>query len=528
MILGIDFGTCYSSVAIMIGENEANTTFFKEQSELGIPSKFLYNDGQKYFGMQCESVDLKDYREEIIDEMKKKIREKPENIDNFYSSGGKDHRLKNVIKDYLNYLITHAIEDAKNEFGIDESIEEITITMPAGTQKGKVSANIYSDYLRETIQSIVKIPGKHPEEHIHVQIEPCMAAMTYLYRKDIRTQLENRKRILVFDLGGGTFDISVVEYDGTSMSFEILGKDGDLDLGGYKWDEALENFVCSKYSITVPKGKEKSFRDEIVKLKISLSKKEKSYIIIENEDHFRNPYEVTRDEFETATKEYLNHAMDILKSFVFENDIQLSELDKIVLVGGSSNMPQITTGILDTFPSVDPNQIELYQASTAISKGAAIYSKILNSSADAAIKTITDVASHTYGIRVFDPTRNQYRILNTIFAGTRYGPDGKIHATPMIHFTPPSSDKTRLRVRIFESNASLKPGIGGEMIDDLDDGHFTGMEAFLPVPLDYLQANEDFIVRIEMDLTFNGILELTFIDIKTDKRTSVKLQQKRK
>lgn len=528
MILGIDFGTCYSSVAIIIGENLVDTTFFKEQSELGIPSKFLYHDGKKYYGIQCDSVDLKNYREEIIDEMKKKIRERPENMDSSYPSGGKDHMLKKVIKGYLEYLISHAIEDAKNEFGLDEPIEEITISMPAGTQTGKVSAAIYGDFLRETILSIVSIPGKNPEDHIHVQIEPCMAALAYLYRKDIRAQLKSRKKILVFDLGGGTFDITLVEYDSGSMEFDIIDKDGFLDLGGYKWDESLEKYFCSKYSLEIPSGKEKSFRDKIVDMKISLSKKEKATQIIEDENHFQNRYEITREEFESVTKEHLNRAMNLLRTFIQDNDVRLSELDKIVLVGGSSNMPQIPAGIMDTFPSIDPNQIELYDASTAISRGAALYSKILNTSADAVIKKIDDVASHTYGIRVFDSEKNKYCIVNTIFAGTRYGPNGKIHAAPMIHFTPPSSDKTRIRVRIYESDAPLREGAGGDVIDDLDDDHFTGMEAYQAVPSEYLAANEEYVVMIEMDLTYNGILELTFIDIRTGESNRVKLQQKRK
>ena len=186
MILGIDFGTCYSSVAVMVGD-EPVTSYLESSSILGVPSYFLYHDGEKYYGEDCESMNLFPYRGDIIKKMKREIRASPGNMDNLYSSGGRNFILKSIVEDYLRYLITKVKTkvDQDSSFLGNKEIEAVTITAPVAIGKNHELATAYMEFLQNAIFNITHIDKRistflvnRPRPPCHTSTRTIMQNMT--------------------------------------------------------------------------------------------------------------------------------------------------------------------------------------------------------------------------------------------------------------------------------------------------------------------------------------------------------------
>ena len=247
MIIGIDFGTCYSSAAIMNGLIPV-TTFIKDSTGMGIPSLFMYSEekDREMYGEECETGDAFRHSADIIRYMKRTVREDPANLERTVGSGGREYTLSQVIERYLTYLITE-IKNAAIRSGeySNTEIEAVTITAPVGIASGQMMASEYNKLLQDCIMRITGLP----KENVRILQEPVAAAISYLYSEDIRTHYDDVQKILVFDLGGGTLDVSIVEHDPKTMEYRILAKEGDLELGGNDWDNALRNRILEKTGI---------------------------------------------------------------------------------------------------------------------------------------------------------------------------------------------------------------------------------------------------------------------------------------
>ena len=150
MIIGIDFGTCYSSSAIMSGLIPV-TTFLRDTTGMGIPSTFMYSEenGEMY-GEACETGYAYKHSADIVRYMKRTVREDPANLERTITSGGKEFTLSEIIEKYLTFLIGE-IKSAAVRSGeySNTDIEAVTITAPVGIASGQMMASEYNKLLQE-------------------------------------------------------------------------------------------------------------------------------------------------------------------------------------------------------------------------------------------------------------------------------------------------------------------------------------------------------------------------------------------
>lgn len=506
MILGIDFGTCYSSVAVMVGR-EPVTSYLETISELGMPSCFLYHDGQKYFGEDCDSSNLFDYRGDKIEKMKREIRASPGNMDLLYQSGDRKFILKNVVEDYLRYLITKVKMkvDNDNSFPEDRGIEAVTITAPVAIAKNSETASVYREFLQDAVHDLTGIN----RSYIHVFDEPSAAAVSYLYNG--RQSINEKQTVLVFDLGGGTLDIALVEHDPISQDYTVVDLDGDLNLGGGDWDKVLSGIVRGKLGIEEfdDEFEEYDFGRKVVELKIKLSGKTKdgsaSYPWRDREGRIKR-VEVTRREFDDATEGLLDQAMDKLKKVINNYSRGIAGIDKILLVGGSSNMPQVRERIVsDLKDSMDERNIISWDPSKAIAKGAAIHAYMAYGTDYGVMERINLIVPHTYGIKIFESeVSDKLVVRNCIFKNTQF--EGESCEVTLPNTITARKNKRRIRIEVYESD--LDGCESNKRVEFTDDMVFNGFRMFVPVPDDYSAKTSPFRIKVTMSLSRDGILRV--------------------
>ncbi len=507
MIIGIDFGTCYSSSAIMSGLIPV-TTFLRDTTGMGIPSTFMYSkENGEMYGEACETGYAYKHSSDIVRYMKRTVREDPANLERTITSGGKEFTLSEIIEKYLTFLIGE-IKSAAVRSGeySNTDIEAVTITAPVGIASGQMMASEYNKLLQEVVMRITNLP----RDRVRVLQEPVAAAISYLYSEDVRSHYDDVQKIAVFDLGGGTLDVSIVEHDPKTMEYRILAKEGDLQLGGNDWDAALRARILEKTGLRWSGTDEETgrFVKIVTKTKVELTDSDESLVVftMNGQDHFTR---ITREEFEECTSDLLSRAMDVLeKALDFDTE---SYPDKIVLVGGSSNMPQIARGVLER-TGYDPDDVMVYEPSKAISKGAAVYAK-LNFSVDGSARgpKVLDMASLTYGFESrYDGTKDC--IFNMIYKGDRFDETGRISCRSDGDFIPQRDDQTIVAFNVYESESERGSGFEEDWFDFGNGETTNGLRVTVQVPPEYLGRARGFRMWVTMSLDANGILDITITD----------------
>jgi len=508
MQIGIDFGTCYSSVAIMNGHTPV-TTCVKDTTGVGIPSLFMYSvESQKeLYGEQCKTGEAFRHSEDIIRNMKRMVRDNTNNLETRITSGGESYLLREVIEKFIAYLFSEAKKGAADfgEFGNTE-FEEVTITAPVGIAEGQMMASDYNRLLLETVKKITDLP----EENIHILMEPVAAAISYLYSQDVRHHYDEDQTVMVFDLGGGTLDVTIMKHDVRAMTYEVLAKEGDLRLGGNDWDAELAKAIMEKTGVTSFSSKEEQaqFEEQVTKLKLELTSGEQSMIFFtaNGEDKFTK---FTRDEFEKITEGLMDRAVNVVRKALQFFEPGLEGIDKIVLVGGSCNMPQIKNRLSEEFEECE---ILLYEPSKAIAKGAAVFSKLSSASGGTRIgPKVLDIAARTYGFE--SNYQGKYpRIYNMIFKGTPFDTNDTIRVKSESSFVAHYDTQTKVCFTIFESESKLGEGEDGNWTDFGNGETPNGLEVSVQIPPEYLGKASAFRMWPELTYTANEILEITIRD----------------
>jgi molecular chaperone DnaK len=221
---------------------------------------------------------------------------------------------------------------------------------------------------------------------------------------------------LVYDLGGGTFDVTVVKY--TPTHFQVLATDGDVYLGGVDWNDRLLNFIADEFKAkhgTDPRSSAATaqiLRNDCDMAKIALSQQAQASIVCRHEGK-SNSVTVTRDQFEQLTGDLLQRTIDTTELVIEQAKITPEQLDAIVLVGGSTLMPRVPL-LLEQITGKKPYQG--LSPHTSVAQGAAIHAAILEakfrgSGSDLADKVRKhlenvkqdDVNSHSLGVIVRNP-----------------------------------------------------------------------------------------------------------------------------
>lgn len=472
-ILGIDFGTTFSCVgvwkddSVMIIPNSIN--------ERTTPSVVIFdNNGQIYVGEETKN---KVWNEDSIKiyEIKRLIGKKykeVENILDYFSykvvkgdddeiSINMEFKNKKIIKkspvEIAFLIINKLIKNAEIFLNDDKKvIKEIIITVPAD----------FSDRQRDAIKSAAEmVKGIKVKKVIN---EPSAAVLSYgfpkkyigknknIINKDtiandndkimhpleeifLNENSENKEllkdnnnlikenelinnsfktskeslNILVFDLGGGTYDVSLIEY--SQSNFENLASAGNSRLGGGDLDNLLMEFCLNDFC---NKNKDKNFTKEEIKknikcnqrlkiaceqAKIYLSYKTKDTIFIENfyKDESIN-IEITRSKFEEITKDFFSKLEEPINRVLSDSKLKKEQINEIVLVGGSSKIPKIKQILNEKFPNAIIN--DTINPDEAVAYGAAIFCESERRKTGDFWEDFDyiDSIQHSYGIEIDD------------------------------------------------------------------------------------------------------------------------------
>jgi len=418
-IFGIDLGTTYSSIAY-VDEYGKAVIIPNAENERVTPSVVFFDENTVVVGeVAKESAKL--YPNEVVSFIKRSMGE-PNFI---FEYGGERYRPEEISA----YVLKKLAQDAQQHLG--ETISDVVITCPA----------YFGINEREATRKAGEIAGFNVRQIIN---EPTAAAIAY----GSLDTTQNRV-VLVYDLGGGTFDVTMIDI--RKESVEVICTGGDHNLGGKDWDDRIVAYLVEKFQ------EETGITEDILddpdtwqdlqlsaeKAKKILSQRPKTPVSITHGGK-RVKLMLEREKFEEVTEDLLVRTVDFTRDML---DAALqkgySRFDEIILVGGATRMPQVSERIekeFDMAPKVfDPDE--------AVAKGAAIYGWKLALNDDL-IRRISEKTQKT-----FDASGNLSEMMDTSQITTRDFQEAARELAEDTGYALPSVENAMLRVKNVTSKS---------------------------------------------------------------------------
>ena len=339
-IIGIDLGTTNSCVAVMEG-GEA-TVIANAEGSRTTPSVVAFaKDGERLVGQVAKRQAVANPEHTVIS-IKRDM--------------GTDRKVKIDDKSYTPQeisamILTKLKNDAESYLG--EKVTEAVITVPA----------YFSDSQRQATKDAGKIAGLDVKRIIN---EPTAAALAYGLDKGEN----NNQKILVYDLGGGTFDVSLLEIgDGV---FEVLATAGDNRLGGDDFDDEIIKLLVEDFKktngvdLSGDKLAMQRLKEAAEKAKIDLSAVTKTtislpFITADATGPKHLEYELTRAKFDQITEHLVNKTVDKMRQVIKDAKLSYSDINKVLLVGGSTRIPAVEAIVKketgkDPYKGINPDE----------------------------------------------------------------------------------------------------------------------------------------------------------------------------
>ncbi|BCL77979.1 molecular chaperone DnaK [Ktedonobacteria bacterium brp13] len=384
--IGIDLGTTYSVVAYVNPATGQPVIIRNAANKAITPSVIAFDSQPPLVGDEAKERQLAG-ETEVASFFKRNMGD-PHYL---YTFADKDYtptqlstliiqHLKQLAEQHLRQKVTHAV-----------------ITVPA--------------YFTHIQRSATIEAGEQAGLHIlKIISEPTAAALAYGLRPGAA---QREQRILVYDLGGGTFDISLISI--SEQELTVMATEGDHQLGGKDWDDRLIAYIAEQF--------EQEFASELIgddinelrvqteRLKHTLSSKEKAEIRVHAAGH-TGTYTVTRACFEELTRDLVERTRTLSEMALHEKQLSWSNLDGVLLVGGSTRMPMI--GELIQHVSGKPPMRGI-NPDEAVALGAAIQATMEKEREDdtefllVGRKQTTDVIAHSLGMIAVSEDHSRYR-----------------------------------------------------------------------------------------------------------------------
>jgi len=318
---------------------------------------------------------------------------------------------------------------AENNLG--QEVKYAVITVPA----------YFNDAQRQATKDAGIISGL---EVLRIINEPSAAAIAYGLDKK-----SGEKNVVVFDLGGGTFDVSLLQID--NGVFEVLATSGDTHLGGEDFDQRLAEHICKafkkKHNVDI-KSDARAFqklRSEVEKAKRDLSSVLQVKIEIEGLINGIDLEEtVTRARFEELCADLFKKTLTPVQTVMDDSGLKKSEIDEIVLVGGSTRIPKVQQLIKDFFNGKEPNRG--INPDEAVAYGAAVQGGILGGQASDETKDLLfiDVTPLTLGIETVGGVMTKIIPRGTVIPGKKTQ-----------QFTTHQDQQTTVTISVYEGERAL-------------------------------------------------------------------------
>lgn len=342
-VFGIDLGTTYSCIAYVDETGRATVVNNKEGTNT-TPSVAYFADSSHVTVGQIAKETAVIEPGRTVSLVKTKM-----GITNFaINCDGQDYSPEQVSAEILKKIAKDASEIAGTE------VKDVVITCPA--------------YFGDAERKATKAAGEIADLNvIEIISEPTAAAIYYGCVKS-----DGDKTILVYDLGGGTFDVTVMRVaDGV---IEEVCKEGDHDLGGKNWDDAVMQYLASEFcSETGFDGDFDEYAQQDLRLKAEKAKQQlsgKAEVPVPlDAAGLRARVTISRETFDEITEMLLNESIAKTDAAIAKAEAKGYKIDEIILVGGSTKMPQVKAALLKKY-GIEPKVLE---PDEAVAKGAAIY-----------------------------------------------------------------------------------------------------------------------------------------------------------
>jgi len=490
-IIGIDLGTTNSCVAFM--EGGSATVIPNAEGARTTPSVVAIKDGERLVGQVARRQAVTNPENTIFSakrfvgrrfkEVQQEIKEMP-----FRVEKGKGDEEVEIILDgkgrkpeEISAMVLQKLK-ADAEAFFNEKITDAVITVPA----------YFNDSQRQATKNAGEIAGFNVRRIIN---EPTAAALAYGLDKK-----EGDRKIAVFDLGGGTFDISILELgDGV---FEVLSTNGDTHLGGDDFDQIITNWLATEFKkdqgVDLMKDRMaiQRLKEAAEKAKIELSSSVETdinlpYITADSSGPKHLNIKLTRAKLEQLTADLLDRIVKPCENALKDAKVSIKDLHEVILVGGQTRMPIVHKRVKEIFgkepnKSVNPDE--------AVAIGAAIQAGVL--SGDVKDILLLDVTPLTFGIET----------LGSIM-------------TPLIerNTTIPTS-----KSQVFSTAADSQPSVEVHVLqgerpmaaDNKSLGRFI-LDGIPPAPRGVPQ------VEVTFDIDANGILNVSAHDKGTGKKQHI-------
>jgi len=500
-IIGIDLGTTNSCVAIMEGgkpkviENSegARTTpsivAYTEESEIltGAPAKRQAVTNAKNTLFAVKRLIGRRFEEKEVQKdislMPFKI-VKADNGDAWVEVRGKKIAPQQVSAEVLRKMKRTA------EDYLGEAVTEAVITVPA----------YFNDSQRQATKDAGRIAGLDVKRIIN---EPTAAALAYGLDK----QGKKDSKIAVFDLGGGTFDISIIEIadvDGEKQ-FEVLSTNGDTFLGGEDFDQRLIDYIVTEFKKDqgVDLSKDvlalQRLKESAEKAKIELSSSQQTeinlpYITADASGPKHLTMKITRAKFESLVDELIQRTMEPCRIAVKDAGVKVTDIDDVILVGGMTRMPKVQDKVREFFgkePRKDVNPDE------AVAVGAAIQAGVLKG--DVKDVLLLDVTPLSLGIETLGGVMTKLINKNTT-----------VPTKANQVFSTADDNQTAVTIHVLQGERDVAAG-------NKSLGQFN-LTDIAPAPRGMPQ------IEVTFDIDANGILHVSAKDKATGKEAKIKIQ----
>ena len=386
--VGIDLGTTYSVVA-RLDERGRPLTLVNAEGDRLTPSLVLLDGDDVVVGKEAMKA-MSTEADRVAECAKRDMGHRA-----FHRViGGKQYPPEVIQAWILNKLRG----DAMQQIG---PFDKAVITVPA----------YFDEVRRKATQDAGYMAGC---EVLDIINEPTAAAVAFGFQQGFLNaggSTDQPRRVLVYDLGGGTFDVTVMEIRGSE--FLALATDGDVALGGYDWDQRLLNLAADafqrEHAIDLrasPAAVGKLWR-ECEDAKRTLSARPKAPIAVEYQGKVVRP-EISRENFEEATQDLLDRTRFTCVQALRAAGLEWSDLDRVLLVGGSTRMPMVRAMLEKISGKVPDASVA---ADEAVAHGAALQAGLILAKRGGrpATFSIRNVNSHSLGVVGLDPQTRRRR-----------------------------------------------------------------------------------------------------------------------
>ncbi|UWX57010.1 molecular chaperone DnaK [Chlorobaculum sp. MV4-Y] len=492
-IIGIDLGTTNSCVAVMQGTQP--TVIENSEGSRTTPSMVAFTKtGERLVGQAAKRQAVTNPKNTIFS-IKRFMGRKYDEVPNekklasydVVNEGG-DAKVKIGDKTYspqeISAMILQKMKQTAEDF-LGEKVTEAVITVPA----------YFNDAQRQATKDAGKIAGLEVKRIIN---EPTAAALAYGLDKK-----QQNEKVAVFDLGGGTFDISILELgDGV---FEVKSTDGDTHLGGDDFDQVIIDYLADEFKKQEGIDLRKDaialqrLKEAAEKAKIELSSRTDTeinlpFITATQEGPKHLVINLTRAKFEAMSAALFDKLLEPCRRAIKNSKLDMKEIDEVVLVGGSTRIPKVQALVKEFFgkepnKSVNPDEV--------VAIGAAIQGGVLKG--DVTDVLLLDVTPLSLGIETLGGVMTKLIDANTTV------PTRKQEV-----FSTAADNQTSVEVHVLQGErpmASDNKTLGRFHLGDIP-----------PAPRGIPQ------IEVTFDIDANGILNVSAKDKATGKEQSIKIE----